>query len=379
MIKIKDKKMCCGCHACYSICPKKAIQMEEDEFGFLYPNINKDICVDCGLCEKVCPILHKNNIKTFSKAYACINKNEKIRLQSSSGGIFSLLADKIINDGGVVFGAAFDKKFYLRHTYVSNKEDIYIFRTSKYIQSDIGDSFCKAKEILNKGKKVLFTGTPCQIEGLLCYLGKEYDNLYTQDIICHGVPSPLVWRKYLDYRRKKDKKVPNDVKFRNKDNGWKKYNLKFTYDDKIYKKNQSEDLYMRSFLNNLSLRDSCYECNFKKYDRLSDITLGDFWGIENIDSNFDDNKGTSLVIIHSNKGEELINSIKENILIKSIDLNEAIKYNASYIKSTKKDEKRRDFFRELDNVRFDKLIDKYCVKTNLLKKFLRRLKTILKK
>ena len=289
------------------------------------------------------------------------------------------MADKIINDGGVVFGAAFDKNFYLRHTYVNNEEDVYIFRTSKYIQSDIGDSYCKAKEILNKGKKVLFTGTPCQIEGLLCYLGKEYDNLYTQDIICHGVPSPLVWRKYLDYRRKKDKKVPNDVKFRNKDNGWKKYNLKFTYDDKIYKKNQSEDLYMRSFLNNLSLRDSCYECNFKKYDRLSDITLGDFWGIENIDSNFDDNKGTSLVIIHSNKGEELINSIKENILIKSIDLNEAIKYNASYIKSTKKDEKRRDFFRELDNVRFDKLIDKYCVKTNLLKKFLRRLKTILKK
>lgn len=192
MIKIEDKSKCSGCHACYSICEKKAIIMKEDKKGFKYPSVNKEKCTNCNLCEKVCPILNNQTISNEPIAYACYNKNEKVRLESSSGGIFSLISAEILKKDGVVFGASFNNEFMIEHTCIESIEELYKFRGSKYVQSIIGDTYKKAKEFLKHGKYVLFTGTPCQIEGLLKYLGKDYDNLYTQDIICHGVPSPNV-------------------------------------------------------------------------------------------------------------------------------------------------------------------------------------------
>lgn len=379
MIKIIEKTKCCGCSACANKCPKKAIEMKEDEKGFKYPYVNKDLCINCGLCEKVCPIINAKRITNNPEAYACINKNDIIRKESSSGGIFTLIAEEILEKNGVVFGAAFDNNFKVQHVCVEKKEDLDILRTSKYTQSDILDTYRRAEDILKTGRLVLFTGTPCQIEGLRSYLMKEYGNLYTQDIICHGVPSPKVWDQYKKYRKKIDNEQPKNINFRNKDNGWSLFNLKFEYNDKSYSKNQKEDLYMKAFLNNLSLRDSCYECSFKKYNRISDITLADFWGINNIDKQLNDNKGVSLVIINSEKGESLLKAIKEKTIIEKVDLDEAIKYNKSFVQSAEKNKNRDRFFEELEYKTFDELIEKNIQKNNIYKRSVNKLKNILRK
>lgn len=378
MLEIENKDKCCGCHSCYNICPQKAITMEEDEKGFKYPVINAEKCVNCGLCKKVCPIINSKKIENKYKAYACYNKDENIRKESSSGGIFSLIASEILKKGGVVFGAAFNNEFMVEHIYVETEKELYKLRGSKYLQSTIGDAYKKAKEFLENDRYVLFTGTPCQIEGLLAFLGKKYDKLFTQDIICHGVPSPKVWKQYLKYRNKKDKENPINISFRNKDNGWKSYNLKIDYKNKNYKNNQINNKYMQAFLRNVCLRDSCYECAFKKINRLSDITLADFWGVEKVVSELDDNKGTSLAIINNSKGEELFESIKENIIKEEVKLDAAIKYNTSMVKSSIKDKNREEFFANLEKLDFDKLVKKYTEKPKYSKGVI-KIKQVIKK
>lgn len=379
MLKIDNKSNCCGCHACYNSCPQNAIIMEEDEKGFKYPKINENKCTNCGFCEKVCPILNKRKIANDPKAYACINKDENIRENSSSGGIFTLIAKEIINMGGVVFGTKFDSNFNVIHSYTSLEEELYKFRGSKYVQSIIGDNYKIAKSFLEEGKYVLFTGTPCQIEGLLAYLGKKYDKLFTQDIICHGVPSPKVWRKYLDYRKHKDEDRPLSINFRNKDNGWSSFNLKFTYENKSYKKSQVEDKYMQAFLRNVCLRDSCYKCSFKKINRLSDITLADFWGIQRVKPELYDNKGTSLVIVNSEKGKELFESIKENIIQEEVNIEEALVGNTAMLTSAVVDKNRVKFFENLDKLDFSVLVNKYTEKPSLMLKIIVLLKKIAKR
>ena len=306
MIEIKDKTRCMGCHACYNRCPVQAIEMVEDEKGFKYPQVNKEKCINCGLCERVCPILNQRKVKNTPKAYAVKNKNEEVREKSSSGGMFSLLAEKVLQDGGVVFGVAFDENWQLKHIYVENIEDLQIFRGSKYLQSIVGETYSKLKDFLIEGRKVMYTGTPCQIEGLKSYLGKEYENLFTQDIICHGVPSPKVHERYLKYLRDKYKtKNIKNIIHRTKINGWKNWCVNIKFDNSEYIKAHEQDPYMQAFLRNTSLRESCYNCQFKKKHRISYITLADFWGIENIAPEMDDNKGTSLVIINSEKGKQI--------------------------------------------------------------------------
>lgn len=378
MIEIKEKLKCSGCHACYNICKNNAITMKEDEKGFKYPIIDREKCVDCKLCEKVCPILNNKTIRNEPKAYACYNKDEKIRLESSSGGMFSLIAAEILKRNGVVFGASFNNEFMVEHTFIEDMEELYKFRGSKYVQSTIGNTYKKVKEKLNENRYVLFTGTPCQVEGLLTYLGKSYDKLYTQDIICHGVPSPKVWRKYLQYRNKNDGEKPVDINFRNKDNGWKLFNLKFKYKNKEYKKDQTKDKFMQSFLRNVCLRDSCYDCKFKKMNRLSDITLADFWGIQSVRPELYDNKGTSLVIINSEKGKELFESIEKEIIKEEVDINEAIIGNPSMIKSVNKDKNREKFFENLDKLEFDVLVNKYTTKPSIIARVISKFKRIVK-
>ena len=379
MIEIKDKSKCSGRHACYSICPTHAIEMVEDEKGFKYPVVDKEKCINCGLCEKVCPILNIKTIKNEPVAYACYNKIENIRKESSSGGIFTLLANKILEKDGVVFGASFNNEFMVEHTYVEKKEDLYKFRGSKYLQSVIGESYKKAKEFLDNDRYVLFTGTPCQIEGLLSYLRKDYEKLFTQDIICHGVPSPLVWKKYLAHRKENDGKNPLDISFRNKDDGWKVFNLKIQYNDNFFKKSHNTDTYMQAFLKNVILRDSCYACSFKKINRLSDITLADFWGIEYVNPKMFDNKGTSLVIVNSEKGRKLFNDIQNEIIQEQVDINEALKYNSSMTSSVRPDKNRENFFLNLDKMDFDKLVNKYTEKPSFISKVVVKCKRIVKR
>lgn len=383
MIEVKDKEKCSGCSACYNICPVDAIEMLKDNNGFKYPNVNKDKCIKCNKCINVCPIINNNKEKNESlrKAYACYNKDEQIRLESSSGGVFTAIALFILNQEGVVFGAILDDSFKVKHAVITNKDDLYKLRTSKYVQSEIGDTYKVAEEYLKSGKKVLFSGTPCQLNGLKSYLGKEYDNLYTQDIICHGVPSPLVWEKYKEYRKKIDKQEPININFRNKDTGWKLFNLKFKFSDyREYKKNQYEDLFMQAFLRDACLRDSCYNCSFKEKDRKTDITLADFWGIENIKPEINDDKGLSLVIIHTEKGMKLFETIKKQLFIDEVDFEASIQFNKSMYKSVDKPQNREKFFDNLDKLSFDKLVKKYTIdkRGNIIKRVLRKIKKVVK-
>ena len=382
MIEIKNKENCCGCHACYSICPVNAIKMKRDEKGFEYPVVDKEKCINCDLCKKVCPIINNmqnDKKKEDIKAYACMNKDLKTRMNSSSGGIFTLIAEYILKLNGVVFGASFNENFEIVHSYIEKVEDIHKFQGSKYVQSKIGEMYKKAKEFLENDRYVLFTGTPCQIEGLYQYLQKDYDKLYTQDLICHGVPSPKVWNKYLEEKSKEYKGKPEEISFREKENrGWGDYEIKIQFEDTSYISNHNKDIYMQAFIKDISLRDSCYNCKFKKKLRNSDITLADFWGVGNIDQDLNDNKGTSLVILNSKDGQNLFEKIKEKIICKQVNFEEAIRYNPSMINSAKKTEKREEFFKDLDNSDLENLVKKYT-KTPILKKSLNKAKRLAKK
>ena len=331
--EIKEKKDCTGCYACASICPTNCISMTNDKEGFWYPEVDNDKCIKCGKCINVCPPINYEAAKNQPIAYACINKDESIRLESSSGGIFTLIAEKIIENGGVIFGAEFGERFEVVHGYVDTKNEIKRFRGSKYVQSKIGDTYKKAKEVLDSGKEVLFSGTPCQISGLKTFLGKSYNNLLCIDIICHGVPSPMVWKKYIKYREEKAGSSTERIAFRRKDEGWKRFSVSFTFkNDTEYRQNFREDLFMKAFLKDICLRPSCYDCKFKTIHRESDLTLADFWGVQNILPDLDDDMGTSLILVNSDAGQAMLEQIKEKVTCKKVDLNEAIKYNAAAIK-----------------------------------------------
>lgn len=375
-IESKVGEKCCGCAACMNKCPKDAITMVEDEKGFRYPKINQEKCIECGLCEKSCPVIQNKKIENEPKVYACISKDEEERLKSSSGGIFSLLSKEILERKGVVFGAAFDEEFLVRHQYIENINDLDKLRTSKYLQSIIGNTYRQAKEFLEQGRYVLYTGTPCQIEGLLSYLGKEYEKLYTQDIVCHGVPSPKVWRKYMEFRKNKDKEVPTKINFRDKKQGWKTYSVTFQYKNSKYSANQTEDIYMKAFLRDICLRDSCYQCSFRKEKRLSDITLADFWGVNKILPEWDDNKGTSLVLINSKKGEEIYQKISEKLKSKEVTMENALMSNPAIMYSPKIHKNREKFFGELGQKQFEELVKQYATEPKLIVRLRRKLKRI---
>ncbi|OPJ55311.1 Coenzyme F420 hydrogenase/dehydrogenase, beta subunit C-terminal domain [Alkalithermobacter paradoxus] len=360
--KIKLNRDCMGCHGCLNICPENCISMEEDKEGFLYPKVDYGICINCNHCINVCPIINKTLVENNPSAYACINNNEEIRLASSSGGIFTLVAEYVIDKGGIVFGACFNNRFELEHDYVKTRKELSKLRGSKYLQSKVGNSYNKAKYFLDSGTKVLFTGTPCQIEGFKAFLGrKKYDNLITIDIICHGVPSPKVWRKYVEFRERKADSLTQRISFRLKNEGWKRYSVSFSFKNNTeYRRNLNEDLYMKAFLKDVCLRPSCYDCEFKTLNRQSDITLADFWGIGNILPEMDDDKGTSLVFINSEKGRKIFNSISGDMKFKEVDIYEAVKYNSAAIKSVQKNPNREKFFDDLYSLEFDELVKKYC-------------------
>ena len=381
MINIQEKSKCCGCSACKNICSKNCISMVSDNEGFLYPKIDTLKCISCNLCEKVCSILNNSTITDKRTAYACYNSDETIRLQSSSGGIFTLLAEKILSQGGVVFGASFDENFNVVHTKAETIAELSKFRGSKYVQSDINTTYKQAELFLKKGIKVLFSGTPCQINGLSNYLRKEYDNLLLIDFICHGTPSPLIWNNYVKNKEKDFQSTPQKISFRDKNYGWKKFSISFSFkNDTKYLKDLNEDIFMKGFLSDLYLRPSCYTCNARGEHRTSDITLADFWGIQNILPELDDDKGTSLVITNTLKGTEIFKSIQDNMIYQTVDLDQAIKYNPSYLKSVTPNKYREKFFNEYNLVPFDVLIQKYGRKKRpLIRRILSKIKRLILK
>lgn len=358
---LKSKNLCMGCHACINVCPRSCISMKADKEGFLYPTVDYSLCIKCNKCVTVCPIINKIEMDNNPVAYSCINNDNTIRLDSSSGGIFTLIAEKVIDSGGVVFGARFNDEFEVEHSFVETKERLCKLRGSKYVQSKIGDSYKRVKEFLNSGREVLFIGTPCQIAGLLSYLGQSYRNLLTVDIICHGVPSPYVWSKYVEFRETEAGAPVQRISFRRKDEGWKKYSVSFLFkNNKEYRQNLSKDIYMKAFLQDISLRLSCYDCRFKGMSRQSDITLGDFWGIQYVLPEMDDDMGTSLIFINSDTGQELFEEIKDKMSYLKVDIAEAVKFNLAAIESSKYNPKRDGFMAEKDVLPFDKLVSKYC-------------------
>lgn len=360
-MKIESLKNCSGCHSCFSSCPKNAISMKENVEGFLYPVIDDSLCIKCGKCEKVCPVLNNEEIKSekIPEAYAIINSDEKIRLESSSGGVFSAIAEKVVEQNGIVFGVKLNKNQVAIHSFTDNLEGLSEFRGSKYVQSDIGKSFLECKSFLEQGRYVLFTGTPCQIEGLKKFLGKNYENLLCMDIICHGVPSPKLWKHYVNFQEKKLASRVVKTAFRRKFDGWKQFSLSFTFaNDSEYCASLNKDSYLQLFLKDVCLRESCYQCSSKKLNRVSDITVADFWGIQNELPEMDDDKGTSFVLVHSEKGKKIISEL-ENCRIKKINAEIGIKYNPSMIKSVTKPKLRRSFYSDLEKLPFEKLVKKY--------------------
>lgn len=324
MIKIIDKKLCCGCGACQQRCPKQCITLKRDSEGFLYPNVNTDLCIECGLCEKVCHEINPYKERTPLSVLAANSTDDKIRFKSSSGGIFTLISEEIIKQGGVVFGARYDVNWQVVLDYTETIEGIDLFRGSKYVQASTLETYKKVEEFLKKDRLVMFSGTPCQIAGLHHFLMKEYTNLFTVDFVCHGVPSPKVWELYLKEVLKGKNAFINDIQFRNKDNGWKKFNFKIDYLDSgektTYSSWHQENHYMKAFLRNMILRPSCHNCKAKHGSSKSDITIADFWGIANSHPEMDDDKGTSLVLINSPKGNEYFPYLKTVYTESSLDI-----------------------------------------------------------
>lgn len=350
MISVKDKTLCCGCSACAMKCPKHCISMQSDSERFLYPVVNETECIDCGLCEKVCHELHSYDERKPLNVYAAINKDEQIRMNSSSGGIFYLLAEKTISEGGVVFGARFDEEWQVVIDYAETLEDVKPFIGSKYVQARTSTAYKDAETFLKQGRKVLFSGTPCQTAGLHHYLRKKYENLTVVDFVCHGVPSPKVWGRYLEEVVKAGKQAINDVKFRNKGNGWKKFNFVLTYsqEEKSYSlcSWHQQNHYMRAFLSNMILRPSCHDCRAKQGRSHSDITIADFWGINAEMPEMDDDKGTGLVLVNTEKGRNALDWNK--VTYKESSFEVASKHNPGLSSMTKLYPKRGEFFANLD-------------------------------
>ena len=298
------KQQCCGCSACSAVCPQQCIEMKEDELGFLHPFIDSTSCIGCSLCEKTCPCLQseKASVEPELLFAAKIKDNSKLT-QSTSGGVFTFLAEKVLKEQGVVCAARFDTPTHLIHDFCTRIDDLDAYKGSKYLQSDMRNCYLETKRLLSEGRKVLFVGTSCQIMGLKLFLRKPYSNLMAMEIVCHGVPSPFVWSKYLSElcnRKHIDISQINKIEFRNKDKSWREYNLKIEANGKvIHRKSLRKDPFLKAFLRDLMLRASCDACPAKNFKSNSDIIAGDFWGVDNFHQSIDDDRGVSCLILQN--------------------------------------------------------------------------------
>jgi coenzyme F420-reducing hydrogenase beta subunit len=360
MISIINKADCCGCSACYNVCPKRCIAMKEDEEGFLYPVINEKQCIKCDLCEKICPELNVcAEAAKKQKGYIVQIKDEAIRKESTSGGAFTGIAQYILKKGGVVFGAAYNADLQVIHTYVEKKEDLHLYRNSKYVQSKIGDTFSQVKTFLQQNRLVCFSGTPCQIKGLVCYLRKSYANLVLVDVVCRAVSSPKVWNTYLAIQKSKYGDEITNIRFRDKYYGYKYSNMAIYKNHKIcYHSGIESDMMLRAFFSNICDRPSCYACNFKKRYRVSDFTIWDCFEPEDFCDTLDA-EGTTRVLIHTPKGDALFAQIKDSFTQIEIDPDCLVRNSREMFFSVAMHPEREWFFKDLNNLKIEEFYKKY--------------------
>lgn len=368
MINIENKAQCCGCNACGDICPKNAITYQTDNEGIWYPVVDKDKCVDCGLCEKVCPVIHSDELKKNtlkqSVCYAAEHKNMEVIFDSTSGGLFSALADIMYKKGGYVGGAIFNDDLTVSHYVSNNKKDLPKIRSSKYLQSNAEGFYKKIKELLVSGEKVLVCGAPCQMAAMRAYLGKEYDNLIIADFICLGMNSPKVWRKYLDSFEERYGSHVVYAKAKSKEFGWRNLTQKVVLADgrEVFETREVSKFTKGYIGTHLYVRPSCYECQFKGFPRMADITLADYWGIENYNQDMEKNIGTSLVMVNSKKGVEYFEEVKKRINFINMPFESILNGNkALRYPITKPSTSREEFFSDLDKLPFGEVIDKYSM------------------
>ena len=370
MIQILDKHNCCGCNACVQKCPKQCISMHEDEEGLLYPIVDFAKCIDCHLCEKICPCLNQEESQEPLSCYAAKNTDEEIRKQSSSGGIFTAIAERVIAEGGVVFGACFDNNWQVFHTCVETKQGLATFRGSKYVQSQIGETFKQTESFLKEGRKILFSGTPCQISGLNHYLRKKYNNLLTIEVVCHGVPSPKIWREYLESLNLMN---IGHISHKDKSTGWRGYSftIKNIANKVIFTERAGDNKYLMAFVRNLTLRPSCFSCPAKAGKSRADITLADYWGIEHFVPEMDDNEGSSVICCNTQKGEAFIKHL--NIQMEQVDYQKSIYYNSCIFKSSNEPVERQQFWSGYKCQGIKALLSLKSKKQNILKRVIKRL------
>lgn len=368
MIQIKNKIDCCGCNACGDVCAHNAITFKTDNEGFWYPEVDMQLCTDCHLCEKVCPMLHieelKHNDFDKPKVYGCYHNDIVIRFDSTSGGIFSALAQEMYKQKGYVGGAVYTENFDVKNIISNDKKDLKRLRSSKYLQSNAEGLYKEVKDLLKAGEKVLVCGSPCQMAGLRSFLGKNYENLIIVDFVCHATNSPKVFHKYLEALEARYNSKIVAIKDKNKDHGWHSLARKITFEDgQVYYGEGHEDDFRRGYHMNVYERPSCYDCKFKDFPRMSDITLADFWGLKTIDPSMDKDLGTSMVMINSKKGMELFEKIVPKLTCKEYTLEQGVNGNRPnimrghlpYPSTIDRD----DFFRDLDAMPFDECASKY--------------------
>lgn len=393
---LKDKSNCCGCSSCVQACPKNCLEMLEDEEGFLYPHKNVQKCIDCGLCKKVCPIKQKFGKCEAKEIFAVKNEIDEERINSSSGGFFICLAKFVLSQKGVVFGAVFDTDFEVHHVAAKSMEGLSGMLGSKYVQSRIESTYKEALEYLKDGRLVLFTGTPCQIKGLYSFLkNKRYSNLLTMDFLCHGVPSPGVWRQYLSETFKGmlaaagknsvlnlslNSTFPKwNVNFRDKlGSGWKKY--RFVIRKKSASKADQNTVllsdiyydnpYMKGFLSDIYLRSSCYECKCKNGESQSDFTIGDYWGAKEVDRELDDDKGLSIVMINTDKGLDIFGSLSD-LFFQRIPIEHAMMLNGGFSEHVQCHPKRKKFYKILKGNTIESSVN-VCLKRTIVDKIFDR-------
>lgn len=366
MIVINDKTMCCGCTACANVCPQNCISMDADFEGFLYPVVDETKCVSCKKCEQVCPVSKPGMGEEYglTEAYCMRAQDRKIVENSTSGGFFSPLCEYVIKNQGIVIGAACSDSKQIEHIVVSsdNSEMISRLRGSKYVQSYLGNIFSKVRELLNSGKLVCFSGTPCQVEGLLSFLGKKYGNLITVDMICHGVPSPKLWKKYVDYQEKKYHSAIKSISFRKKTYGYHSGTMELIFENgKKYRGSARIDYMLKSFFSEISSRPSCYKCNFKSENHKSDFTIFDCWSAaELVHGLKDDDKGYTNVFVNTKQGKVLLKKLKSEYKCYKIDLEEAVRLDGSMVRnSAVPHPRRREYYKDIENEELSVHIQKF--------------------
>lgn len=359
MITLAEKKKCTGCTACEQICPVGAISMKSDKEGFLAPVIDEKSCISCKKCIQACPVGNSASKAEPIGFYGAKSKDEDVVKRSSSGGMFSTFANEILAKGGIVFGAGFDDDFNVVHKSAETAEQLQPLMCSKYVQSDLGNTYKEVIEALTQGRQVLFSGTPCQCAGLRGFLGKSYDNLLLLDFVCHGVPSPGVYRNYLSYMSREDEIT--SVCFRDKSMDKSGHQVKIQYKNSPeYTAHFAKDVYILAFLQDINLRKSCYNCTNKNFASGSDITIGDFWGVDLTDSILKDEKGVSMVVVNTPKGSEWFEKVRSKVTWDESTYEDVLKGNPSIIKNAKNNPLRERYLKDSNGLNIKKLADKYC-------------------